>query len=294
MLPFSISKRIQTPFQHQNTTSDGNGVMKRTGLPVLPHKDDVLTEKSLHELYHEAYLLLKDVINTRKLNKNNSTMNIHNNASSSGQSNLLGQSPLPPFKTRQKNSTLFPVVNVSTTPQIYTSKISNGLNLNRSTNQTNGFFKISTVNQANFVQTLLGKKWIYNKQSNQKSLENKTKQLQSNGTQWNSRNQLFHNDLNNNKWPKNTGKNFTNVPAAIFSKGFKVVPTNGINKLKDNHIDPNVNLNSSRFRSLEYNPAKVIPNLDTSDTSSSSRKYMIKSSSHCFQKLFRYLNRSFK
>lgn len=248
-------------------------------MPVLPHKGDDLTERSLQELYHEAYLLLKDVINAKKLNKNTSTITIHNNTSSSGQSILLGQSPLPPFKTRQKNSTSFPVVNIATTPQIYTSKISNSSNSNRSTNHTNSYFKISTVNQANFVQTLLRKKWIYNKQSNQKSFENRTKQHQSNGTEWNSRNKLFDNDLNNNKWPKDFDKNST---TATSSKEFKVAPTTGINKLTNNHINPSVNLNSSRLKSSDYNPANVIQTLDKSDTSSSSRKYS--KTYHYFQK----------
>lgn len=293
LLPLSTPQHNQIPFHHQSTTSDGSTVKNRIALPLSPQKDDVLTEKSLQELYHEAYLLLKDVINARKLNKNASDINIHNKrtpkrvpihkkTSSSRQSNLLGQSPLPPFKTRQKNSTSFPVANISITPQIYNTKILNSSNFNRSTKHTNGYFKISTVNQANFIQSLLGKNWIHNKQSNEKLFKNKTKQLQRNDNESNGRKtQLF---LKNNKRPKNSEKNTTNISTAISSKELKVVQKiyevkdkskekNRINTTTDNYINGSLNWNSSRLESLGYTPTNVIQNLDKPHASSSSSKY---------------------
>ena len=286
LLPLSTLQRNQIPFHHQSTTSDGSTVKNRIALPLSPQKDDVLTEKSLQELYHEAYLLLKDVINARKLNKNASDIDIHNKStpkrvpidkktSSSKQSNLLGQSPLPPFKTRQKNSTSFPVANISITTQIYNTKILNSSNFNRSTKHTNGYFKISTVNQANFIQSLLGKNWIHNKQSNEKLFKNKTKQLQRNDNESNGRKtQLF---LKNNKRPKNSEKNTTNISSVISSKELKVKDKSKekitINTTTDNYINGSLNWNSSRLESLGYTPTNVIQNLDKPHTSSSSSKY---------------------
>ena len=305
-------------FGHQNVTSKGSNVTSRSTLPVLP-QDDLSTSKRLQELYHEAYLLVKDVVKARKVNKNIFTSSnhgklnpkdvfMHNRTSSSRQSQLLGQSPLPPFKTRQKNSTSFPVKNSSVTSTIYTGKISNISNSNRSENKVNGYFKISTVDQANYIQAaLLGKKWTYNRtEPHGTSFRNRTKQFTTNITEWkDGKTQLFQNKTKDNDWPKNTSSTFnnnlmaklkthsydrssTNISAAASKLVLKTFDPknesserNGVNKFTHNQKDlenhSRVNKNSSRLQPSAHNGTNVTHNSDTSYTSnSSSRKYLVR------------------
>ena len=270
MPPFSRSQHTQKTFYHENITSKGNNITRGSALPVLPQNDDLLTSKGLQELYQEAYLLLKDVLKARKLNKDTSTIDIHvkrnpkgvfihNKTSSLRQSKLLGQSPLPPFKTRQKNTTSFPVTNNNVTATIYSSKISNFSNSDKNESKANNYFRISTVDQANFIQTLLGKKWISNRtQSDETSYRNRRKQFMRKSTEWNNKKtQLSQNKTKDNDRSKNTttSSSFDNLA-----------------KPKTHSHNPSgANRNSSRLQSSAYNRTSVLHNLD--HPSNLSRKY---------------------
>ena len=270
MPPFSRSQHTQKTFYHENITLKGNNITRGSALPVLPQNDDLLTSKGLQELYQEAYLLLKDVLKARKLNKDTSTIDIHvkrnpkgvfihNKTSSLRQSKLLGQSPLPPFKTRQKNTTYFPVTNNNVTATIYTSKISNFSNSDKNESKANNYFRISTVDQANFIQTLLGKKWISNRtQSDETSYRNRRKQFMRKSTEWNNKKtQLSQNKTKDNDRSKNTttSSSFDNLA-----------------KPKTHSHNPSgANRNSSRLQSSAYNRTSVLHNLD--HPSNLSRKY---------------------
>jgi hypothetical protein len=301
MPQFSTSKHSH----HQNFTFDDKKVTERNALAVAPQKDDFSTTKDLQDLYHEAYLLLKDVIKARTLNKN--TSNIHNDVNSnpkglffqnktfsSRQAKLLGQSPLPPFKTRQKiNSTSFPVTNYNEITAKNTS--------NRKENKPNGYLKISTVDQANLVQALLAKKWMYNTtEADKMSSTNGTKQSKRNTTERkDGKTQFSEYITKDNDWTKNTSSGFHNnskaqlktrntsdVSSAAFKELRLVLKTYDVkNELGERHKINNhtqnqtnsnnqsgVNKNSSRPYADVWTS---VNNFDKSHTSNSSRKYRV-------------------
>ena len=299
---FSTSKHIQDIFYRQNITSEDKNFTGRNALPSLPQKDDLSTSKEIQDLYHEAYLLLKDVIKARKLNnsslnidsdvKSNSKEVIHNKTSR--QAKLLGQSPLPPFKTRQKtNSASFSVANSSEAAAKYISNRTN----------SNSYLKISTVDQANFVQALLGQKWINNKTEAHKMLSgNRTKQYMRNNTERrDGKTKPFQNKMKDNDWTKNTSSGFlnnlktklktnshyklnsSNISSIAFRElGFVLKTYNARNESserhemkKHTHNQNNLNNRASVNRNLSMPSADSWTNVNTSDkfhTSNSSGK----------------------
>lgn len=148
-------------------------------------------------------MLLKDVIKARKLNNATSIdidlkrdpkeIRINNKTSSTRQTSLLGQSSLPPYKTRQRNSSTA-VTNSSVTSTFSTSNLQNYLDLAK--NQENGYFRISTVDQANYISALLGKSTKQNKTTpgpNEGTFANGIK-FPRNNTQWANRKGLLVNE----------------------------------------------------------------------------------------------------
>ena len=173
--PFSRSQ--QTRRTHDNITWQGNNVTR----PLHQQEYKLLRTKQLQELYNEAYLLLKDVIKVSKSKQNTTNSDVYlkekskdvsisNKTSSSKHFNLVGQSPLPPFKTRQRNSDVRDT-NSNAIPNFSTSKqIKNE----------------STVNQINFNHSLLGKNWIHNRTKlGAISLKNRTEEFFNNSNEWN-------------------------------------------------------------------------------------------------------------
>ncbi|XP_028405506.1 uncharacterized protein LOC114528113 isoform X2 [Dendronephthya gigantea] len=213
---FSMRK-YTTSEKPRNITSDGNVTNE------LPQKNNLLERKDLQSLYHEAYLLLKDVIKTRKLNNNASSIDVDTkrdpklkevrriNKTSSSRQTFLGQSPLPPYKTRQ-GSFSTAVTNSSVTATLNASKLLNYLNSTK--NQQDDYFRISTADQAEYVSALLGITTKLNNTTlgaNEGTSVDRIKLFPRNNTRWENRKGLLANNTKDGGFPDNIMTTSANV-----------------------------------------------------------------------------------